>query len=84
MIKEDKKIDIESPKKKIVPEELSNESKTKKNKKSNKKKENGNKSKGGQKVKRKRIQTFDSSDEEIDSEEEGIHTTYKEYFYKIK
>lgn len=76
MIKEDnKKIDIESPKKKVVPEELSNEPETKKNKKSNKKKESGNKSKnkGSQKVKRKRIQTFNSSDEEIDSEEEGKH-----------
>lgn len=73
MTKDNKKIDIESPKKKVVPQELFNEPETKKNKKSNKKKENGNKSKnkGGQKVKRKRIQTFNSSDEEIDSEEEG-------------
>lgn len=42
-------------------------------KKEKKKKENvyKSKSKNSCKVKRKRIQTFDSSDEEIDSEEEG-------------
>lgn len=41
-------------------------------KKEKKKKENVNKSRSNQKIKRKRIQTFDSSDEEIDSEEEGM------------
>lgn len=67
---DNKKTNIESPNKKVVQEKLSIKLETKKNKKSNKKRENENKNKGGQKVKRKRIQTFNSSDEEIDSEEE--------------
>lgn len=35
-------------------------------------KKKSNEIKSNKKVKRKRIQTFDSSDEEIDSEEEGM------------
>ncbi|XP_025404852.1 DNA polymerase delta subunit 3-like [Sipha flava] len=57
------KIDDEPSKKNI------NEHETKIKKKVNKK-DSGKKKKSSQNIKRKRIQTFDSSDEEIDSEEE--------------
>lgn len=65
-------MDVETPAKKLQ-ENSTSEHETKTIKKSNKKKNNGEKSKNrnSQKVKRKRIQTFDSSDEEINSEEEG-------------
>jgi len=69
MEKDNKKIDVKSPVKDIQ-KHSSNEHETKN--KTNKKKKNENRSKKTQKVKRKRIQTFDSSDEEIDSEEEGL------------
>lgn len=64
---------MESPKKNVAKYSISDHE-TKPKNKSNKKKDNEKKSKNKniQKVKRKRIQTFDSSDEEIDSEEEGI------------
>jgi len=65
--KDEKVMDVESPKKNIQDLPVKKPSIYKK--KSKNKKENGNKS--NQKVKRKRIQTFNSSDEEIDSEEEG-------------
>jgi len=67
--KDNTNIDVKPPIEDIQ-EHSANVGETKNKKKSNKKKENGNKSKNTQKVKRKRIQTFDSSDEEIDSEEE--------------
>lgn len=65
-------MDVETPAKKLQ-ENSTSEHETKTIKKSNKKKNNGekNKNRNSQKVKRKRIQTFDSSDEEINSEEEG-------------
>lgn len=69
------KINVESPKKN-VQEQLVCERETKNNRKSSKKRENSNKKKkeNNKKIKRKRIQTFDdSSDEEIDSEEEGVY-----------
>lgn len=66
-IKDDKIKNVELPKKNLQDLPIKTPSINKK--KSNNKKENGNKS--SQKVKRKRIQTFNSSDEEIDSEEEG-------------
>lgn len=68
MKKDNKTIGVKSPIEDIQEHSI-NECETKNKKKPNKKKEN--KSKNTQKIKRKRIQTFDSSDEEIDSEEEG-------------
>lgn len=72
VIKDQRKIDVESPKKKVLenlPKEEKNVNKSKRKKVS----ENKNNKKKGEKVKRKRIQTFDSSSEEVDSEEEGIY-----------
>ncbi|KAL4098942.1 hypothetical protein QTP88_023449 [Uroleucon formosanum] len=70
--KDTKIIDIEPPKN--VQDNSTSVDQEKNLKKEIKKKENVNKSKSKSscKVKRKRIQTFDSSDEEIDSEEEDM------------
>lgn len=84
--KEDEKRDSESPKNNennLGIESPKTEQKGQVNKckttktaiKSNKKKENGKKNNSNKKSKRKRIQTFDSSEDEVDSEEEGMSKT---------
>lgn len=71
VIKDSRKKDVESPKKKVL-EDLPSEEKNVKKSRKKKDSENKNKKKNSQKVKRKRIQTFDDSSDEVDSEEEGI------------
>lgn len=67
-----KKIGVKLSNKDVQEQSSSEIHEVKNKKKSNKKMNNGSKTKNNQKVKRKRIQTFDSSDEELDSEEEGM------------
>lgn len=66
------KVDAKSSNKNVQEQSSSEIHEVNNKKKSNKKTNTGNKIKNTKNIKRKRIQTFDSSEEELDSEEEGL------------
>lgn len=80
--KENEDVETLKPKESVPQEHLNNKHEAQ-IKKSLKKKIN-TKNKSNKSVKRKRIQTFDSSDDEKDSEEEGsvehFHNLYNQYY----